>query len=103
MVVRSKGSRSKTRHKLAKTARTRGAPPVTHSLRSYEPGSRVAVVVNGSVHAGMPHHRFHGLTGTVIKKQGGSFVLQVRMGGKMKTVVARPEHLRLIPEAASKA
>lgn len=100
MVVRSKGLRSKTRHKLSKHARERGAPPVTHALRSFDAGATVAVVINASVHKGAPHPRFHGLTGKVVKKQGGSFVVQVRAGGKMKLLTARPEHLKLIPAAA---
>lgn len=103
MVVRSKGPRSKTRHKLSKHARERGAPPVTHSLRSYAPGTRVAVVINASVHRGMPHHRFHGQTGKVVKKQGNAFVVEVRMGGKMKTMIAGPEHLRETHDAQAQA
>ncbi|MHB8585200.1 MAG: 50S ribosomal protein L21e [Thermoplasmatota archaeon] len=96
MVVRSKGLRSKTRHKLQKPARARGRPPVTHSLRAYPAGSKVAIVINPSVHDGQPHPRFQGLTGVIVERRGGSFVLEVRVGHKPKTLIARPEHLRAI-------
>lgn len=95
MAERSKGPRSKTRHKFQKKLRQRGRPPVTHSLRSFNAGDHVAIVVNPSVHKGQPHSRFHGQTGVVEGRRGTSFVVRVRMGGKYKTVVARPEHLQI--------
>jgi large subunit ribosomal protein L21e len=94
MVKRSVGPRSKTRHKLSKKPRQRGMPPPSHSLREFAPGTKVDVVINPSIHAGMPHSRFHGLTGSVVEKQGASYVVALPVGNKTKTLVARPEHLR---------
>lgn len=99
MVVRSKGFRSKTRHKLSKHPRARGKPPVTHSLRDYPPGTKVAVTINASVHKGMPHPRFQGLTGNVVERRGEAFVIELMSKNKQKTIIARPEHLRLITPA----
>jgi large subunit ribosomal protein L21e len=99
MVVRSKGSRSKTRHKLAKHPRTRGKPPVTHSLRDYPPGTKVAITINSSIQKGMPHPRFQGLTGNVIERRGSSFVIELYSKNKQKTIISRPEHLRFITVA----
>lgn len=96
MVMRSHGPRSKTRTKLRKHARDKGMPPVTRSLQYFPEGARVAIRIDPSVHGGMPHSRFHGLTGTVIGHQGKSFVVQIRDGGSKKQVVARPEHLRAV-------
>ncbi len=96
MAKRSRGPRSKSRYKMMKEHRDKGMPPVTHTLREYDPGTAVAVVINSSVHGGMPHPRFQGLTGTVEGKQGDAFVVKVKVGGKTKTLVARPEHLRAI-------
>lgn len=101
MVVRSKGIRSKTRHKFQKRPRERGMPPITHSLRDFPVGSKVAIVINSSIQKGMPHHRFQGLTCTVKEKRGDAFVLSVRVGGMLKTVIARAEHLKLITPAPS--
>lgn len=91
---RSKGPRSKTRKKISKSVREHGMPPVTHALRSFEEGDQVAIVINSAIHGGQPHHRFHGLTGTVTGTQGGAYQVTVRDGGKMKTAIVRPEHLR---------
>lgn len=99
MVVRSKGFHSKTRHKLAKHPRTRGAPPPSHALRDFPPGTKVAVTLNPSVHKGMPHPRFQGLTGNVIARRGDAFVIELFNKNKLKTIISRPEHLRLITPA----
>ena len=99
MVVRSKGFRSKTRHKLAKHPRTRGNPPPSHSLRDYPPGSKVAIKINAAIQRGMPHPRFQGLTGNVIERRGDAFIIEVASGNKVKTIISRPEHLILITPA----
>ena len=94
MVKRSAGLRSKTRHKFGRKPRLRGEPPPSHTLREFAPGVKVDVVVNPSVHGGMPHSRFHGLTGTVVEKRGSAYVVDLPVGNKHKTLVSRPEHLR---------
>lgn len=99
MVVRSKGPRSKSRYKLLKEHRQKGMPPVTHALRDFREGDKVGIVINSAVHKGMPHPRFQGLTGTVAGRQGTGFVVHVKVGGKTKTLVARPEHLKLNTKA----
>lgn len=94
MVKRSVGPRSKTRHKLSKKPRERGMPPPSHALREFPRGSRVHIVLNPAIQAGMPHHRFHGLTGTILERRGRAFVVEVVVGRKRKLLTARPEHLR---------
>ena len=44
----------------------------------------------------MPHRRFQGRTGEIAGTQGRAYVIRVADGNMMKTVVARPEHLRPI-------
>lgn len=90
---RSKGPRNRTRKTLRKHAREKGNPPVTHSLREFEEGTKVSVRINSAVHKGMPHPRFQGVTGTVTGKQGDAFVVDFKDGDKPKTLVVRPEHL----------
>ncbi|MCD6461812.1 MAG: 50S ribosomal protein L21e [Thermoplasmata archaeon] len=94
MVQRSHGFRVKTRRLLRKHPRHRGMPPVTHTLLELKEGDKAAIVIDPSVHKGMPHRRFQGLTGVVVGKRGDAYILQVRVGDKMKTVLSRPEHLR---------
>lgn len=96
MPVRSKGLRSKSRNKLTKSPRERGRPPVTHSLREFAEGARVAVVINPSILKGMPHIRFQGFSGKVLGRQGEGVRVLIRDGKKPKELVVRPEHLRSI-------
>jgi large subunit ribosomal protein L21e len=90
---RSKGSRQGTRNKLRKNVRDEGEPPVTHTLRDFEEGQRVSVRIDSSVHSGMPHPRFQGVTGTVTGTQGDAFTVNFNDGGKQKTLIVGPEHL----------
>ena len=90
---RSRGTRSKTRQILKKKPRARGLSPITRGFQTFEPGEKVNIVIDPSIHSGMPHSRFHGLTGVVIGQRGAAFEVSVKDGNKTKIVVARPEHL----------
>lgn len=71
-------------------------PPVTASLRDLPIGSKVTILVEPSVQKGMPHPRYHGRVGTVVEKRGRAFVVHLTDGGKIKKIIARPEHLRMV-------
>lgn len=94
MVRRSKGTRSKTRQLLRKRPRQKGLPNVTRVLQTFEEGEKANVIIDPSVHKGQPHRRFHGLTGTIVGKQGRAYLMEVNAGNKKKTLIVRPEHLR---------
>jgi len=94
MVERSKGIRSKSRHVLSKKPRARGISSITRALQEFAEGDSVSVVIDASVHKGMPHHRFQGYTGKVEGKQGDAYLVGVYVGKKHKTLIVRSEHLR---------
>lgn len=94
MVKRSKGLRSKSRHMLRKKPRDRGLSPITRSLRKFEEGEYVNIVIDPSIHKGMPHIRFHGRTGKIEGKQGNAYIVGINDGKKHKSLIIRPEHLR---------
>ena len=94
MAVRSKGIRSKSRQILRKSPRARGVPPVTHAMRNFEDGTKVAIKIDSAIHKGMPHIRFQGLTGTVVGRQGNAFIIHIMAGNKAKELVVRAEHLK---------
>jgi large subunit ribosomal protein L21e len=85
--------KKKTRDKLSKTVRARGISPVVRAIQEFEPGSKVHVLIDPSIHKGMPHPRFQGKTGEVVGKRGRAFVLKVTDGDATKTVITLPEHL----------
>jgi large subunit ribosomal protein L21e len=53
----------------------------------------VHVLIDPSIHKGMPHPRFHGKTGEVVGMRGRAFVLLVTDGNATKTLITLPEHL----------
>ncbi len=63
-------------------------------LREYKVGEKVTIKIDPSFHYGMPHRRFHGLTGTVIGKRGRSYIVEVYLGDKRKILIVPPVHLR---------
>jgi large subunit ribosomal protein L21e len=88
------GPRKKTRYKWKKDIRRRGIPPVMTAIQKFEVGQKVHIVCEPSVHEGMPHRRFHGKTGTILGQRGRAWLLQIRDGETVKTVIARPQHLK---------
>jgi large subunit ribosomal protein L21e len=56
-------------------------------------GAKVHVLIDPSIHKGMPHPRFHGKTAEVVGKRGRAFVLKVTDGNSQKTLITLPEHL----------
>ncbi|MDR1955167.1 MAG: 50S ribosomal protein L21e [Candidatus Methanoplasma sp.] len=89
----SKGTRTKTRQLLKKKPRAHGLSPITKAFQMFEPGEKVNIIIDPSVHKGMPFSRFHGLTGVIIGPRGAAYEVDVKDGNKTKIVVARPEHL----------
>ncbi len=92
MVRKAKGPRAGTRRLLRKKEKRKLT--VNDVMKSFNIGDYVAIKINPSVHRGMPHPRFHGRTGRVVEKRGMSYVVEIRDGGKIKKVIARPEHIR---------
>ena len=63
-------------------------------LIQYKPGDRVVIDIDPSQHKGMPHRRFQGKVGVVKEVRRRSLVIHVPIGKKVKTVIARLEHIK---------
>ena len=50
--------------------------------------------IDPSVPKGRFHPRFNGHTGEVVGRQGAAYKVRITDGGKEKTVIGRPAHLR---------
>ncbi|RLG81056.1 MAG: 50S ribosomal protein L21e [Thermoprotei archaeon] len=95
MVKAPKGFRRHTRKVLRKHVREKGAiPPLSLLMTEYKLGDKVHIVINPSIHKGMPHRRYHGKTGEIIGKRGKAYIVKVRINDKEKELFIRPEHLR---------
>ncbi len=87
------GMRKKSRGKLSRTVRAKGKSSVVRAIQEFQTGAMVHVIIDPSIHKGMPHPRFHGKTGEVVGTRGRAFVLKVTDGNASKTLITLPEHL----------
>lgn len=90
----SNGPLEGTRDKLKNNPRDRGASPPQRSVEQFEEDEKVHLKIDPSVPDGRFHPRFNGLTGTVLGEQGTAYKVEIVDGGKTKTVIAKPAHLR---------
>jgi large subunit ribosomal protein L21e len=88
---KAKGVRAKTRHSHS----SKGQLTVNQLLQEFSEGDTVIVVLQGSLHAGMPHRRYKGIVGTIIGKQGRSYKIATKLGNQKRTIIIASAHLRL--------
>ncbi|RLI75868.1 50S ribosomal protein L21e [Archaeoglobales archaeon] len=91
---KSHGFRFRSGRKLRKRVREKGIR-IRRVLQTFDVGQSVHIDIEPAVHKGMPHPRFQGRTGVVIGQRGKAYLVKIRDGGKYKTLIVRPEHLRL--------
>lgn len=87
----SRGYRRGTRNLQVK-ARDKGKIRIRRYLQQFTENERVSISINPSIQA-IPHPRFQGKTGVVSGMQGRSYLVEIRDGGKRKTIIVQPEHL----------
>ena len=90
----SNGPLNSTRKKLSNDPRNRGTSPPQRAVEQFEEGQRVHLTIDPSVPNGRFHPRFNGHTGTVVGEQGAAYKIEITDGGKRKTIIAKPAHLR---------
>ena len=90
----SNGPMKGTRNKLSNKPRKRGTSPPQRAIQEYEEGQKVHLKIDPSVQKGRFHPRFDGHTGEVVGKQGAAFKVEINDGGKTKTIIVKPAHLR---------
>jgi large subunit ribosomal protein L21e len=91
-----KGYRNKTRKRHRKKAREKGLRSIDKYLIDYEIGHKVDIITDPSQQKrGMPHRRYHGLTGTISGTRGRCYEVEVKLGDTKKTLIIGKEHLRL--------
>jgi large subunit ribosomal protein L21e len=62
-------------------------------LVEYSPKDKVVIKIDAAQVKGMPHRRFNGLVGTVKEVGRRAITVEVPVGNKVKTLVARKEHV----------
>lgn len=91
---KSKGPLQGTRKKLANSPRDRGTSPPQRAVQQFDEGQKVHLKIDPSVPNGRFHPRFIGHTGIIIGKQGAAYKIRINDGGREKTIIAKPAHLR---------
>ena len=91
----SKGPLAGNRNKLTNHPRDRGASPPQRAIQEFEPGDRVHLTLDPSVHKGRFSPKFGGRTGEILGSQGDAYKVKIRDGGSEKIIVTIPAHLRL--------
>ncbi|MEM3391857.1 MAG: 50S ribosomal protein L21e [Archaeoglobaceae archaeon] len=95
MSWKSHGFRFKSGRKLKKKVREKGLK-LRKFLQEFSMGQRVVIDIESASQKGMPHPRYHGRSGVVVGQRGRAYLVQIRDGGKIKTLISRPEHLRAV-------
>ena len=90
----SNGPTTGTRNKMSNHPRERGTSPPQRAVQQFEEGDSVHLKIDPSVNDGRFHPRFDGSTGVVLGKQGEAYKVQINDGGKDKTIIVTPAHLR---------
>ena len=105
MVKAPRGYRNRTRKVFRKKVRERGAvPKASVILREYNVGEKVAIKINPTFNYwGMPHRRFHGLTGTVVGRRGEAYIVEVYLGRKRKVLFVPSVHLKPLVKQPARA
>jgi len=88
--MRHSGFRRKTRSVLSHK-RPSG---LSYLLTEYQIDDRVIININPAQVKGMPHRRFQGYVGVVTSINKRSIELDVQVGGKIKKVITRYEHIK---------
>ena len=94
MATKTKGFRSRSRHKLRKSARR--MPSVNKVLQEFSIDENVRVVIEPAIHGGMPHPRFHGKAAIVKQKRGRAYLVEIKDVKKVKLLTCHPAHLRKV-------
>jgi len=94
MTKKTRGFRSGTRKKLQQKVAYR--PAITKFLQEFKLGQSVVIMPEPSSHKGVPFPRFKGKVGKVVGKRGSAYLVEVKEGGIVKTVISRSEHLKAL-------
>lgn len=94
MTKRIGGFRRKTRSKLRKDPRQHGKISLARYLQNFNIEDKVILNAEPAFQKAMYHPRFHNKAGIIKAKQGACYKVAIRDGGKLKTLIVHPIHLK---------
>jgi ribosomal protein L21E len=96
MVTRRGGNRRKTRHLMKKNVRDRGKLSLTRFFTEFAVGDKVKLLAEPAYQKATFFLRFYGKNAIVQGRRGNCYEVSIRDGGKIKTLITHPVHLRKI-------
>ena len=88
------GIRRKKVGLFTKNVKTKGKLSIRNFLAEFKEGEKVALVVEPAIQKGLYHPRFAGKTGTIIKKTGSCYEVEIKDINKIKSLIVHPVHLK---------
>ncbi|MEM2089491.1 MAG: 50S ribosomal protein L21e [Candidatus Pacearchaeota archaeon] len=82
--------------KSRKRVREKGKKRLSQYFHCYQPGDKVALVLDVAEAKGKFPKRFHGKIGTIEKKQGRAYVVKFLNGKVVKRIITTTAHLKPI-------
>lgn len=86
----------KSRHKMRKPIHQRGKVNITKFFQEFKPGDRVALKAEAAYKKGGYNLRYHGKNGVVEGNQGECYTVAIKDGGKRKSLIVHPVHLKKV-------
>jgi large subunit ribosomal protein L21e len=94
MVTRTGGTRRGSRHIFQKNKREKGKISITRFLAIFNKGDNVVLSAESAVQKTIYHRKFHGKKGIINSKKGSCYEVNIKDGGKIKTIIVHPVHLK---------
>ncbi|MBU0586330.1 50S ribosomal protein L21e [Candidatus Micrarchaeota archaeon] len=88
MVKRSKGTSSKG----TKATKMKKKITMNEFVKPFKEGEKVAITIK-PYFRGLPHSRYNGRSGIVMKKQGNAYLVKVVDGNAKKLLTVSPVHI----------
>jgi len=76
-----------------KKVREKGKVRLSGYFKKFDDGDRVAIVIDCGIRASFPK-RLRGMSGKVAGSRGKFKLVEIKDGGKLKTFIIHPAHLR---------
>ena len=94
-MTRSHGRRRKGRSTMTKKSIIKG---LSYLLVTHNTGDKVIVDIDPREHKTMPHRRFQGKVGVIKEVGRRTLKVQIMIGGKMKILQTRLNHIKPLME-----
>ena len=87
----TKGYRKKSRKLLSKKRIRKG---LSQYMIEYNIGDYVHIDINPINVSTAPHKRYQGRIGKIVGKRGKAYIIEVKLGGKIKKIITTKEHIK---------